>query len=264
MIAGPELPLIKPTVIKTSTQRFLTGLSITTDSVVAVLKFTSTTNPKKIVVIWGDGEQDEIDGTPGVPSIGILPGDFEFSHAYASSSDGKRFSHDVVVVVLESNGELEIYDQSIQLVPRYRIDIFPISFRLLSPCDRSGQTSEFVIKSNRENDETLTWKLKPSNNFFAEATYQVLEGSGNSKEVVPDNLELGFSVRFSVTETDPGQDTTVIAYAGCFWYDDAGEEERTYELNAILFGSCRFRIRYYRRSVLVVPRTNTMPLYTNK
>ena len=130
----------------------------------------------------------------------------------------------------------------------YLVSNYPVSVRLVEPCDPSWEkTSEFDVTqwiNTAEGSELRRqWHWEPSNNFFGDSQYVRLEGSQIAAELTIDDSPVEFSFRF--VETDPIENEVSLAQLRLSAYDETDEVER--EINQ----SCHLKIRYDREVTLV-------------
>jgi hypothetical protein len=188
---------------------------ITTDSVVATATVTPSEPMRKIFIAWGDGETSSINRRPGIPTSaatvvgdgdGQLPaGTYQLTHRYPEPEDRMPVEYFVILRVSDEDGGEEIDIARIEIIPRYRVTNYRTRVRLTNPADLTGATAEFDIRQTVDGVKQQDWHWEPSNNFFGESQYFVLEGSQVSRELTV--ADPAVYVSFFFTETDPGPDT---------------------------------------------------------
>ena len=184
-------------------------VSITTDSVVATATVTPSGSMKKLFIAWGDGatrlSQLEAWHTRstglGEQDDPLPAGTYQLRHAYAEPEDRRPFEYYILVRVQDWGGGDEINFVKVTLTPRYRVTNYRTRVRLTGPCDPSWEsTSEFDISQVVDGQQRRQWHWEPSNNFFSESQYFLLEDSQFSREFTTDDP--GVDVHFVFTETD--------------------------------------------------------------
>jgi hypothetical protein len=219
---------------------------------------------KNILIAWGDGETSSLTSRPGIPAPPAfgeqddpLPaGTYQLTHAYAEPEDRMPFEYYVLLRVQDWSGGEEINFVRIVLTPRYRITNYQTRVRLTGPCDPHWEsTSEFDITQVVDGTKRRQWHWEPSNNFFSEAGFFLLENSHIFRELT---LADGYvAVTFIFTETDPpwGSDTVLRFGANL----SAVSSSESVSANVVewgggdLFGTCDLIARYDREVSLIVP-----------
>ena len=241
-------------------------LSITTDSVVATATIVPSGSMRRIDVAWGDGATSSLSSRPGVPpqpnfgeQDNPLPaGTYQLTHAYAEPEDRQPFNQSVLVRVQDWSGGDELNFVTVTLAPRYRVINYRTRVRLTGPCDPSwNSTSQFDISQVVDGQQRRQWHWEPSNNFFSESQYFVLDDSQVSAELTTEDPGVG--VMFVFTESDDwSSDDVLRVYAPL----DAFQETETVSSpvgnqGGLFGGSCGLIATYDREVSLIVPLPET-------
>jgi hypothetical protein len=242
----------------------LDEFEVTTDSVVAKVRVATTQSTRRVFIDWGDDTNDSLWTLPGRlpvrhgPAEPLPQGTFEFFHAYALPEDRWPFDRTLLLHVESVGGSDDIRLKTVHLVPRFRVTHYRTYVRLLGPCDLAGSTSELRIEQSVGGNAHGAWEWEPSNNFFSEGQYHVLDGSQLAVEVTtetnPNEPEYTepVVVRFDITEKDPGPDQHGSYSATIASYNLGQSETVQVDRSVAKFvGSCKVRLRYDREVALI-------------
>ena len=193
--------------------------TVTTDSVVAKATFVTDTPLLIVKVDWDDGNRDKIDHRADShlhqPSEGdqLPPGTYEFYHRYDVSHWQDEISNNVApkeyiitLTVKDNEGGLAIIPKNIRIVPRYRIQFYPLFIGLKNGCDTKGDDrNDFTITQTINGELKNEWDWNPSNGFFVTYPNQPLEGRQFTHELEVSDYAYSqphVSVRFIFEEHD--------------------------------------------------------------
>lgn len=193
---GPPVEIPSPPDRPTTTAapRRLEGLTVTTDSVVAVATVRYNGSPGPISVAWGDGATST--ANPADPHetprpTNHPPGTAVFRHVYTAPADGSAFSTEVVASLLAEQASTVV-----DITPRYRVEQSVAEF---SPTDFDCDTNvefetEWRITRTAPQHPTKTWEFDRSGRYFEE-----VPGSAAVFEVTAANAG---AIVYHVTELD--------------------------------------------------------------
>ena len=242
--------------------------SITTDSVVATVTVTPRGSVRKILIAWGDGETSSLYSRPGLPPSEATVVDFDeeddplpagtyrLSHAYPEPEDRMPTEYYAVLHVFDWSGGEQISIARVEITPRYKCTNYRTRVRLTGPCDPPTEsTSEFDITLFLDGNDVHHWHWEPSNNFFGESQFFLLEDSQVSRELtVADGR---FEVSFVFTETDLLLDNVLRLQADLSALNESETVSRNvYEAGggeSLFGGECDLIARYDREVSLIVP-----------
>ena len=242
---------------------FFSELEITSDSVVAKVRIVTNDATRRITIDWGDLDADTLTIRPGInlelsPVFGepnpLPDGTYELFHAYQEPEDRQAFERHITVRIEDSEGKVDQRSQTLTLTPKYRMTVYRASVRLLNGCDLGGSTSEFEITQNVDGVETGRWQWKPSNNFFSDSQYFLLEDSHFARvyEVGGDTIYYSYVFRESdgfLNADDKGTHSRSLG----FQTETGLVEQDVTVADPNGFGSCKVRIRYDVEATLIKP-----------
>lgn len=241
---------------------FISDLDITTDSVVAKVHFQTDADTRQVQIDWGDLQADRIRVRPGsnvalspVNNPNPLPdGTYEIFHAYELEDGYNPFQRHISLRIMDSSGAIDIRSTTVTITPRYRVNVYQTSVRLLDPCDFFGNQGDFRITLDIDGSPSGNWRWTPSNNFFSESQRQALPGSQFSRELDVNNYSVHYNFRF-------------IEKDGFLNADDQGVFRRSLNIHSLendqidreikvedpTAGSCRVNVRHYIEMSLIRP-----------
>ena len=186
--------------------------------------------------------------------IPLPDGTYELFHAYAEPEERQTFERHVTVRIEDSAGRVDQRSTTLTITPKYRMTVYRASVRLLNGCDFGGSTSEFEITQNVEGVETGRWEWEPSNNFFSDSQYFLLEDSHFARiyEVGGPNVYYNFKFREKDGFLNADDKGTHSKFLG-FNTETGLVEQDVTVTDGNGFGSCKLRIRYDLEVTLIRP-----------
>jgi hypothetical protein len=235
--------------------------SITTDSVVATATVTPSEPMRKIFIAWGDGETSTLNWRPGIPTSpatvvgdgnGDLPaGTYRLIHRYPEPEDRMPVEYFAILRVNDQDGGEEVDIARVVITPRYRVTNYQTRVRLTNPCDLGGGECEFYIDQYFDDVWINHWHWEPSNNFFGDSQYFVLENSQVSRELTVTDTPV--YVVFNLTEVDPGPDTHGRFITSLSAIGDSQRVSAEVGGQSALFGTFDIIATYDREISLIAP-----------
>jgi hypothetical protein len=196
--SGPPPPPPRRTTTTTRgpVYRFLSGFTLTTDSVVATAVVSYTGTPGTVTVRWGDNTSSSVSGAQ-VPA-----GSVTFVHGYTAPMDGSAFT-EVVTAQTDTDTDTRV----VLVQPRFRVTQFQATFRPLEHCDSFAETyTEWRVQSsmttNGQTSNAKTWRKDlQTNNTILPGPSIPLTGSETSVDLTM--ADPPPYLMYSSTELDP-------------------------------------------------------------
>jgi hypothetical protein len=152
------------------------------------------------------------------------------------------------------DGGEELNIVRVEITPRYLCTNYRTRVRLTGRCDPIWEsTSEFDITLFVDGNDVHDWHWEPSNNFFGESQFFLLEDSQVSRELTV--ADGSVPVSFLFRETDPGGSDAILHYSPNLsaTNDSARISDKVTEESAGFFGICDLIARFDREVTLIVP-----------
>lgn len=260
---------VRPDVSGPDTVFAIEDFSLTSDSVTVTATIRTDPNATRIRITWGDGTElvRDIEPTPGGVTRQQLgnslpPNTYAFEHVYQPDPTEeifdltKKFFRRVTAYVRTPGEPVDTRSERIEIIPRYRMEFFPINFRRKSSCDLEGGKESFkVTLIDGEQGETTqtSWSFSFDGPVKKDENH-VLTGSQYTQEVTPANREVGIARFAAIVEYDLVADERGTANLTHAFNDPPGERAVTVNLEDFWSFDCDIELSYYFRSVLVAPR----------
>jgi hypothetical protein len=147
----------------------LVAFSITTDSIVATVRFTPNADHRAVQIFWGDDTVDLIDVQRPQLNLGsdVPQGSYKKQHVYRRNPANNLYPSRVYIILVVYNhvGKKLFIGQAVDIVPRYRCVIYPVQVKATHHDTSLEEVSEFDISIHiRQGEKSVLrnqWRWEP-------------------------------------------------------------------------------------------------------